>query len=139
MGVAADIGRSLRHGPRAVMRDQLAQGINEPRALAVLMLGCALIFVAQWPRLMREARAKGFRVVPGSDPFPFGGDYRRVGRFGLCLDMSPPRVGLWRSIQTLLTGDSPPPRSYGRRVYPARFLFNNVAVQLVRRLKPGLS
>ena len=91
------------------------------------------------PRLMREARAKGFRVVPGSDPFPFGGDYRRVGRFGLCLDMSPPRVGLWRSIRTLLTGDSPPPRSYGRRVYPARFLFNNVAVQLVRRLKPGLS
>ena len=91
------------------------------------------------PRLMREARAKGFRVVPGSDPFPFGGDYRRVGRFGLCLNMSPPRVGLWRSIRTLLTGDSPPPRSYGRRVYPARFLFNNVAVQLVRRLKPGLS
>jgi hypothetical protein len=86
------------------------------------------------PRLLREGRAKGFRVVPGSDPFPFGRDYRRVGRFGLCLDTSPPRVGLWRSLRSLLTGDSPAPRSYGRRVDPARFLFNNVAVQVTRRL-----
>ena len=59
MGVAADIVRSLRHGPRTVVREQLAQGINEPRALAFLMLGCALVFVAQWPRLMREAQLTG--------------------------------------------------------------------------------
>ena len=59
MGVAADIVRSLRHGPRAVMREQLALGANEPRALALLMLGCMLVFVAQWPRLMREAQLTG--------------------------------------------------------------------------------
>lgn len=59
MGVAADIGRSLRHGPRAVVREQLAHGPNEARALAFLMIGCALVFVAQWPRLMREAQLTG--------------------------------------------------------------------------------
>ena len=59
MGVAADILRSLRHGPRVVVREQLAQGPNESRALAFLMIGCALIFVAQWPRLMREAQLTG--------------------------------------------------------------------------------
>ncbi|EYD76644.1 hypothetical protein Rumeso_01602 [Rubellimicrobium mesophilum DSM 19309] len=59
MGVVADIGRSFRHGPRAVVREHLAQGPNEPRALAFLMIGCTLIFVAQWPRLMREAQLTG--------------------------------------------------------------------------------
>ncbi len=42
-------------GPRTVMRRLLAQGQREDRALVYLMLGCALIFVAQWPRLAREA------------------------------------------------------------------------------------
>jgi len=42
-------------GPRAVMRRLLAMGQREDRALMFLMLGCALIFVAQWPRLAREA------------------------------------------------------------------------------------
>lgn len=59
MGVVADIGRSLRHGPRAVVREQLAQGPNEARAFAFLMIGCALVFVAQWPRLMRTAQLEG--------------------------------------------------------------------------------
>jgi hypothetical protein len=59
MGLVADIVRSLRYGPRAVVREQLDQGANESRVLAFLMIGCALIFVAQWPRLMREAQLTG--------------------------------------------------------------------------------
>jgi hypothetical protein len=59
MGVAADIGRSLRHGPVAVMREHLARGENEARALAFLMLGCFLVFVAQWPRHARTVRLEG--------------------------------------------------------------------------------
>ncbi|TCP40853.1 YIP1 family protein [Rhodovulum marinum] len=42
-------------GPRAAMRRQLKAGQREDRALAYLMLACFLIFVAQWPRLAREA------------------------------------------------------------------------------------
>lgn len=37
------------------MRGLLAQGVREDRALAYLMVACGLIFVAQWPRLAREA------------------------------------------------------------------------------------
>ena len=58
MPVTTDIVASYR-GPRAVMRRLLAMGQNEGRALAILMAGCALTFVGQWPRLAREAHLTG--------------------------------------------------------------------------------
>ncbi len=54
MPVTADIVASYR-GPRRVMRKLMTMGENEGRALAILMGGCILTFVAQWPRLAREA------------------------------------------------------------------------------------
>lgn len=54
MGVTLEMLRSWRSPGRSVRR-QLAAGVGEPRALAYLMGACALIFVAQWPRLAREA------------------------------------------------------------------------------------
>lgn len=41
--------------PRSVFRRWLGRDSREGRALAVLMGACLLIFVAQWPRLSREA------------------------------------------------------------------------------------
>ena len=52
--LTAEILRSW-HAPRVAMRRQLAHGVREDRALMLLMLACAVIFVAQWPRLAREA------------------------------------------------------------------------------------
>ena len=54
MSLTRDIAATYR-SPRAVMRRLLARGVREDRALMYLLLGCALIFVAQWPRLRREA------------------------------------------------------------------------------------
>ena len=54
MAVTTDILRSYRR-PGAVMRRLLAAGQREDRAIAILMGACLLIFVAQWPRLQREA------------------------------------------------------------------------------------
>ncbi len=54
MGVTADILATYR-APRRVVRRQLDQGQREERALVYLMLACGLIFIAQWPRLAREA------------------------------------------------------------------------------------
>ena len=65
MAVTTDIIRTWR-GPRAVMRDLLAQGKREDRALAYLIVFCLLVFVAQWPRLARQAA--GFDLVPGAEP-----------------------------------------------------------------------
>ena len=46
-------------GPGRVMRNMLALGPREDRALAYLMGACVLIFIAQLPRLSREAHLRG--------------------------------------------------------------------------------
>ena len=54
MSVLADILRTYR-APRQVLRSRMAGPVREDRALAILMAACGLIFIAQWPRLAREA------------------------------------------------------------------------------------
>lgn len=54
MAVTLDILRGWGD-PRGLIRAKLEQGVREDRALAVLMGACVLFFVAQWPRLSREA------------------------------------------------------------------------------------
>lgn len=54
MAISADILRSYR-APRAVLRERLARDRREGQALIYLTIACALIFVAQWPRLARQA------------------------------------------------------------------------------------
>lgn len=58
MSVTRDIPRAWAR-PRAVMAEQLTRGDREERAFIFLMLGCALVFVAQLPRLSREAFLTG--------------------------------------------------------------------------------
>ncbi|MBT8417104.1 MAG: YIP1 family protein [Silicimonas sp.] len=54
MSIALDIVRTYRT-PREVMARRIGHDVREDRALAVLMGACVLIFIAQWPRLAREA------------------------------------------------------------------------------------
>ncbi len=54
MSLTPDIFASYRR-PRAVMRRRLGEGRREDRALVILMAACFVIFVAQLPRLAREA------------------------------------------------------------------------------------
>jgi len=54
VSVVNDIARTYVR-PREVFRRRFGAGPREDRAIAVLMAACALIFVAQWPRLAREA------------------------------------------------------------------------------------
>lgn len=54
MAITTEILCSYRT-PGAVVRRRLSEGVREDRALAVLMAACLIIFVAQWPRLAREA------------------------------------------------------------------------------------
>lgn len=53
MSVSQDLIATWRR-PRRVMRKLLSMGVREDRALAILFGACALIFVAQLPRLSRE-------------------------------------------------------------------------------------
>ncbi|MEO3414183.1 YIP1 family protein [Roseovarius sp. CAU 1744] len=63
MSVAADIVATYCR-PRRVMRRLLDLGMREDRALAVLMAGCVVVFVGQWPRLAREAHLTGQELNP---------------------------------------------------------------------------
>ncbi|WP_412508401.1 YIP1 family protein [Roseovarius sp. SYSU LYC5161] len=63
MPVTTDIVATYR-GPRVVMRRLLAMGANEGRALAILMAGCAVVFIGQWPRLARQAHLEGTDLNP---------------------------------------------------------------------------
>lgn len=58
MSVIRDIVATYR-GPGRVVRRLLDMGIREDRALVFLMLGCGIVFVAQLPRLSREAQLSG--------------------------------------------------------------------------------
>jgi len=54
MPVTTDIVATYR-GPRRVVRRLLDMGQREDRALVILIGACVVVFVAQWPRLAREA------------------------------------------------------------------------------------
>ena len=58
MAVSSDIVRTWR-GPRRVVRDLLAQGRREDRALVYLMAGLLIVFVARLPALQRDAILSG--------------------------------------------------------------------------------
>ncbi len=58
MAVSSDIVRTWR-GPRRVVAELAEQGRREDRALIWLFAACGLIFVAQWPRLVRISHETG--------------------------------------------------------------------------------
>lgn len=63
MSLVLDIAATYR-GPRRVIRRLTAGPEQESRALMYLMVACGLIFVAQWPRLRREAFLDSAQAVP---------------------------------------------------------------------------
>lgn len=62
MSITQDILRAYR-APRAVFQTRVA-GAREERALAVLLGGCVVVFIAQWPRLARLAFETGQDLNP---------------------------------------------------------------------------
>lgn len=54
MAITTDILATWRH-PSIVYRRQVQDGPREDRALVILLVACLLLFVAQWPRLSRQA------------------------------------------------------------------------------------
>lgn len=63
MPVTTDIVATYRR-PRRVVRRLLAMGRHEDRLLAMLIAGCTVTFIAQWPRLARQAHLEGTELNP---------------------------------------------------------------------------
>jgi hypothetical protein len=85
------------------------------------------------PSVIRDASSRGFRVLPGSDPFPFGGDYRRVGAFGFFLRRRPDPGAPWASLRATLEDERASPEPYGAALKPIAFIFNQVWIQVYNR------
>ena len=105
---------------------------NGERALAVGDNGGRL---AIWgvPTLVRESERRGFRVVPGTDPFPFGGDYRRVGAFGFMAEVDIDPAAPWGSLRDWLESSPSSLECFGAACGPVRFLVNQVGMQFYNR------
>lgn len=89
------------------------------------------------PRLIRRGRRRGVRVVAGTDPFPFGGDLRRVGSFGVLADRVPDAEAPWGSLRSWLLDPRTSLVPYGRASGPWRFLVNQFVVQWYNRRLGG--
>ncbi len=83
------------------------------------------------PRLLRQAREQGTRVLPGTDPLPFPRHAALAGSYGFVLPGAPdeqrPAADLLRRIRQ--TGQ---PQTFGRRAGLLRFLRDQTAMQLRR-------
>jgi hypothetical protein len=86
------------------------------------------------PALIREAEREGFRVIPGTDPFPFGRDYRRVGRFGFLAEVDIDEEAPWESLRAWLEALPESPPRFGSASGPVRFVVNQVGIQFYNRL-----
>jgi hypothetical protein len=116
-------GRIVREALRSAGSDVLAVGDNGSR-LAVLGT----------PTLIRESQLEGFRVLPGTDPFPFGRDYRRVGRFGFVAETTIDESAPWDALHAWLDGLKHSPHPFGKASGPMRFLINQVGIQVYNRV-----
>lgn len=89
------------------------------------------------PGLLREAHRSGLRILPGTDPFPFARDYRRVGAFGFLAAVEPDPLHPWRSLREWLEDADTRPQPYGTALHPLRFMFNQGWIQVHNRFAHG--
>lgn len=108
-------------------RDRLFLGDNGGR-----------LALAPTPAILRGFEQLGFRVLPGTDPFPFGGDFRRVGAFGFLADVADHGDVPWSCLREWLIRSPVSPRRFGDACRPARFVFNQIGIQIYNRLAGGV-
>jgi hypothetical protein len=85
------------------------------------------------PSLLDEAEARGFGVLPGSDPFPFGRDHRRAGSFGCLLDVELDVAQPWACLRAALVRIRGSPRAYGQGAGWLGFGFRQAWMQVHKR------
>jgi hypothetical protein len=85
------------------------------------------------PGLIRTGEREGFRVLPGTDPFPLSGTPGRVGAFGFCSAIEPPAAAPWRALRQWLVAQPGSPPAYGNAVGPLRFVLDQVGLRLQKK------
>ncbi len=80
------------------------------------------------------AEMEGIRVLPGSDPLPFASESCRPGTFGFSVEGSITSQHPAKDLKRILLDPSTRPRAYGLLEKPYRFLRNQLAMQILKRL-----
>ena len=116
-------------------RGELVRGLFRRRSPDAMFVGDngGRVQALGMPALVRTASEAGFRVLPGTDPFPFGGDHRRVGAFGFLAATEPGMDQPWTGLRHWLESNAGSPAAYGRALGPVRFVFNQVWIQVYNR------
>lgn len=83
------------------------------------------------PRTFEVAKELGIPVVAGSDPLPFRGEERKIGRYGFVLAGTLNAEDPVTTLRDRLTKKKFDPEMYGRREYP----FGAVKLQLAMQLR----
>lgn len=84
------------------------------------------------PRLVRWARARGFRILAGSDPLPIRGEERRLGTYASVFDGPFDTARPALSLRSLLTAPETTVLSVGRRSGPAQWALRMLRNTIVR-------
>ena len=84
------------------------------------------------PREFADALKRGVRVLPGSDPLPFPGEYRKVGSYGFCIPTTLDSRRPARDLARILPRSEI--RPFGKLETPHRFIINQLRMQLHNRV-----
>jgi hypothetical protein len=84
------------------------------------------------PDLFDVARNAGFSILPGTDPFPFRWDCKRVGSFGMEWPGGLEPDAPFRSLKSLISKPEISGERFGRLESLPAFIRNQVAIQLRR-------
>lgn len=87
------------------------------------------------PPLLVGAERRGFRVLPGSDPFPILGDVGRIGSFGFSAEIELSERDPWRVLRDWLKSKPSSPMPYGTPMSLMRFLVNQGGIRVYQRYR----
>lgn len=98
-------------------RGRLVRKLLDRAARGELLVGDTSLRPTLWPEpgLMRLARRRGLEVLAGSDPLPFPGEERQVGRYASRLDTVLDLDRPVTSLRAILTSPALRAASVGRR------------------------
>lgn len=86
------------------------------------------------PPLFKTAKARGLKILPGTDPLPFPSEGQRPGCFGFSLEgfgkFNPQTPGF--SFKQALLNPCVQPMAYGSLEQPYRFIRNQLMMQLLK-------
>ncbi|MEO0362863.1 MAG: hypothetical protein AAF322_17205 [Pseudomonadota bacterium] len=103
-----------------------------PRTLALSDSGVRMAGSAR-PPLMAKAERAGRPVIAGTDPLPFKGSERRVGRFGFVADVELGEERPFAVFADWLRTLAASPPLYGRLERPLAFVAAQIAMQARKR------